>query len=87
MTEERRPLQLSGVRHAIRRIYERVGLEVKDQFHIFHRTWAMRKIQEGVSLKYIMLVGGWEDVSTLDGYVRAMDSEEALKAMQKLRKG
>ena len=47
----------------------------------------MRKIQEGVSLKYIMLVGGWEDVSTLDGYVRAMDSEEALKAMQKLRKG
>ncbi|MGD8228067.1 MAG: tyrosine-type recombinase/integrase [Desulfobacteraceae bacterium] len=86
LTEERTRLLAPGVRHAMRRIYERAGVKIKDEFHIFRRTWAMRKIQEGVPLKYIMLVGGWEDTSTLDRYVWAADSEMALDAMQKSRR-
>lgn len=86
LTEERTPLQLPGVRHVLRRIYERAGLKVKDEFHIFRRTWAMRKIDEDVPLKYIMLVGGWEDVSTLLGYVRAADTQKALDEMRKKRR-
>lgn len=86
LTEERTPLQLAGVRHALIRIYERAGLKVKDHFHIFRRTWAMRKIDEGVPQKYIMLIAGWEDPDTMDKYVRAMDSEMALDAMKKKRR-
>jgi hypothetical protein len=33
---------------------------------------------EGDPLKQIQMVGGWENVSTLENYVRAMQSEVAL---------
>ena len=58
----------------------------KDRDASNHRTWAMRKIDEGVPQKYIMLVGGWEDPDTMDKYVRAMDSEMALNEMKKKRR-
>jgi len=74
-----------GIRQVIHRIYGRADVKIKDDFHIFRRTWAMRKIDEGVPIKYIMLVGGWEDVSTLDGYVRAADTQKALDEMKKKR--
>lgn len=82
LSEERLPLAKTGVSIAIVRTYQRAGLRVKDVCHIFRRTWARRKIEEGIPQKYIMLTGGWEDPDTMDKYVRAMDSEEALRAMQ-----
>ena len=40
----------------------------------------MRNIQAGVPLKFVQLVGGWESVTTLEQYVRAMESSQALNA-------
>lgn len=78
LTEERRPAMKSMVISATRRILQRADLHVKDMHHIFRRSWAMRNLKAGVPIKYVQLVGGWESVVTLEGYVRAMESEDAL---------
>ena len=73
-------MRSNGVCQAVRRTYERAGLSVKDAFHIFRRTWAMRNLKAGVPMKHVQLIGGWEDISTLEVYVRLMDSTDALAA-------
>lgn len=80
ITEERRPAQPWGLASAMRRLIERAGLdgEVKDCFHVFRRSWAMRNIRAGRSIKDIQLIGGWESITVLEGYVRAMESEDAI---------
>jgi len=83
LTEEKTPIKAAGIRIALTRLYARAGFKVKDVAHIFRRTWAMRKIDEGVPLKYIQIIGGWEDITTLDIYVRAADADKALKAMKR----
>lgn len=80
LTEERTAMRSNGVCVSIRRTYERAGLSVKDAFHIFRRTWAMRNLKAGVPMKHVQLIGGWEDISTLEVYVRMMDSTDALAA-------
>lgn len=80
VTEERQPMRVNGVVAATQRLINRAGLEVKDAHHIFRRTWAMRQLKAGVSVKFVQLIGGWEDVKTLDSYVRAMQSDDALGA-------
>lgn len=82
LTEERRPLQRDGARIALERVYRRADIKVKDRAHIFRRSWAMRKISEGVPTKFIQITGGWLDIKTLDIYVQAINSEQALKAMK-----
>lgn len=79
LTEERRPLGSNGIKSALLRLYRTAGFKVKDQAHIFRRTWAMRNLQK-VPPKYVQLVGGWEDYSTMERYVQAMESEQALGA-------
>lgn len=80
LSEERTPLEGRGVREAIKRVYERADLKVKDNFHIFRRSWAMRNLKAGVPVRYVQIVGGWENLSTMEIYVRAMQSDEALGA-------
>lgn len=76
------PMRADGIGKSIARAYQHAGFKVKDTCHVFRRTWARRKIEEGIPQKYILLTGGWEDAKTLDGYINAMTSEEALRAMQ-----
>lgn len=83
LTEERDPLKLAGARIAISRTYQRAGFKVKDELHILRRTWAVNKIRQGVNIKYIMVLGGWEDISTMDKYVAAVETEEALDAVRR----
>jgi site-specific recombinase XerD len=80
LSEERKPIKGDGLRLALIRLYQRAGIHVKDTCHVFRRTWAMRNLKAGVPIKYVCLVGGWEQISTLEGYVRAMQSDEALDA-------
>lgn len=82
LTEERRAAKKWAIVSATRRLIERAGLhgQIKDLHHIYRRSWAMRNLKAGVPIKYVQLVGGWERVSTLEGYVRAMESEDALGA-------
>jgi len=82
LTEERRPARKWAIVSATRRLIERAGLqgEIKDLHHIFRRSWAMRNLKAGVPIKYVQLIGGWESVTTLEQYVRAMESEDALEA-------
>ena len=71
-----------GVGSDLKRMFERAGLAetMKDAVHIFRRTWAMNALRDGIPIKYVQLVGGWESVSVLEGYVRALTSEHALEA-------
>ena len=82
LTEERRPLTLNGFAQIIKRLVARAGFNghIKDLHHIFRRSWAMRNLKAGVPQKYVQLIGGWESVTTLEQYVRAMESEDALDA-------
>ena len=82
VTEERRPISKDGLDTSTQRLVIRAGLqgEIKDLHHIFRRTWAMRQIRAGIPLKYVQMIGGWESVTTLEGYVRAMDTDDALGA-------
>jgi len=80
LSEERKTIKPEGIRLGITRLYQRAGIKRKDVCHIFRRTWAMRNLKANIPTQYVLLVGGWEDVRTLDGYVRAMKSDEALGA-------
>lgn len=82
LTEERKPSGKWMVIQAMANILEWAGLrsQIKDACHVFRRSWAMRNLKAGVPIKFVQLVGGWESVTTLEGYVRAMTSEDALKA-------
>ena len=75
------PMTYVGVKSTVHKLMERAGYgHMKDKAHIFRRTWAMRQIRAGIPTKSIQLVGGWENLSTLEIYIRAMESEEALNA-------
>ena len=76
--EERKPLVYHGIQKINRVLMDRAGLHVKDQHHIFRRTWAYRNLSAGVPVKFVQLVGGWSDLATMEGYVRAMQSDDAL---------
>ena len=82
VSEEKRPITKDGLDTATQRLIIRAGLQgqIRDLHHIFRRTWAMRQVRSGIPLKYVQLIGGWESVTTLEGYIRAMDTDEALKA-------
>lgn len=82
LTEERRPATKSMIISAMRRLIDRAGLRgaIKDQDHIFRRTWVWRNLKAGVSLQYIKLAGGWTTLAMLMKYVEAMESEEAMGA-------
>jgi site-specific recombinase XerD len=78
ISEERQPMQLTGLGKITRTMFDRAEVKVKDLHHVFRRTWAYRNLKAGVPLKFVQLVGGWESVSVLEQYVRRMDSEDAL---------
>jgi integrase len=66
----------------IKRLEERAEIKhlIKDQCHIFRRTWAWRQVQAGVPEKDILLAAGWESRAMLDRYIGAATSREAIKA-------
>jgi len=82
LTEERRPAKPAGLDSAMERLFERAGLRKEfpgDLHHIFRRSWAKRMIKKGKSLKMIQIVGGWQNMRTLELYLHELDSEDALE--------
>jgi len=80
LSEEGKPLSLAGFEDIMKRLSVRSGLQYRDICHCWRRDWAMRQLASGVSMKFVQLVGGWEDIKTLEGYVAAMESDQALGA-------
>ena len=80
LTEERTHLGLEGVNSTLDRLYTRADVQVKDKAHVFRRSWAARNLRAGIPMKDVQLIGGWESVTVLEDYVRAMTSEDALGA-------
>lgn len=78
INEERRPLGKTGLQRIVRVLQDRSGVHYRDDHHIFRRTWLYRNAKNGVPLKMLQLVGGWSDLTTLDGYIRAMTSGDAI---------
>jgi integrase/recombinase XerD len=83
LTEERCPAKKSTMITAMRRLFDRAGLREEcgkgELNHIFRRSWAVRNLKKGKSLKDIQLIGGWESMATLEIYLRAMDTDDALE--------
>ena len=77
LTEEGSPLQEGGLYSALKRLYERAGFRVKDACHIFRRTRAIRMLAT-MDPWQVMELMGWEDIETMDRYVRARKSEQIL---------
>lgn len=86
VSEERRTIKGEGLRLALIRLYKRADVHVKDVCHVFRRTWAWERIKEGISLKYVMLIGGWATIDVLLNYVAAIETDEALKKIMELEK-
>ncbi len=84
VTEERRPMGYYGVQQDLHRIFERAGLrgKLQDAVHIFRRTWAVNALRQGMGLKFVQVIGGWESVQVLEGYVRALEADDALDAFK-----
>lgn len=84
VTEERRPMGYYGVQQDLHRIFARAGLrgQLKDAVHIFRRTWAVNALRQGMGLKFVQVIGGWESVQVLEGYVRALEADDALDAFK-----
>ena len=80
LTEEGTPIGIEGVKSTLVRLYVRADVHVKDKAHVFRRSWAARNLRAGIPIKDVQIIGGWESVTTLEGYVRAMTSEDALSA-------
>ena len=76
--KERRPLGYNEIRQITRKLLDRTRLHVKDQHHIFRRTWAYRDLKGGVPVKFVQLVGGWSNLATMEVYARAMQSDDAM---------
>jgi integrase/recombinase XerD len=83
LTEERKPAQGWMTQGVMRRLRGWSGVKTKDLHHAFRRSWAWRMLKAGVPIEYVRLVGGWESVQVLEGYVRAMRSEEAIESVLK----
>jgi len=77
LTEEGLPLREGGLYTALKRLYERAGFRVRHACHIFRRTRAIRML-ETMDPWQVMELMGWEDIETMDRYVRARKSEQIL---------
>ncbi len=82
VSEERRPLTYYGIMMIIRTLSRRAGVDLRDTHHIFRRSWLVRNLEKGVSLKTLQLVGGWRDLASLEIYARSMQSMTAVRSTQ-----
>lgn len=89
LTEERTPLRRQGINTAMRRLVDRSGLrgQVKDACHQFRRSWAWRKIKEGMNPEWVRIFAGWETMQMLERYIKAGSSEDLLDAGIDLEQG
>lgn len=76
MSEEGRPLGYHGLGQDISRLFQRAGVDVKDTFHIFRRTFAAHAVRQGVPRQYTQAIAGWSNSQMLDRYTAAMEAEE-----------
>ena len=76
VSEEGRPLGYHGLGQDISRLFQRAGVDVKDTFHIFRRTFAAHAVRQGVPRQYTQAIAGWSNSQMLDRYTAAMEAEE-----------
>ena len=82
LTEERHPVTQGGLEMAMRTLFNRSNLRGKFNgglFHVFRRSWAVRNLKNGKSLKEIQIIGGLENMRTLEIYLKDMEADDALE--------
>lgn len=60
----------------LKRLAERVEIELKDACHIFRRTFAANAVKQSIPRPYVQAIAGWSTPQMLDHYVAAMEAEE-----------
>jgi site-specific recombinase XerD len=72
--------------HAIqtlcRRIEERTGLKANP--HVFRRSFATIKKQQGLDIEIIRILGGWEDLTMPARYTKAFTFKDAISVMRRI---
>ena len=76
VTEGRRPLGYAGMANDIKRVRAWAGVTVRDQTHVFRRTFADNLLENNVRREYVQALGGWETPNMLDQYVSWRKSEQ-----------
>ena len=86
ITEEGARLGYDGIWKDLKRLAERVELDLQDTCHIFRRTFAANAVRQNIPRPYVQAVAGWSTPQMLDHYVAAMEAEqEAIEAFREFK--
>ena len=77
------PLSMNRVATALRRAYERAGIEIRGPFKIFRHTFASRLVVAGVDAPTIARLLGHTTLSITDAYMH-LSPGHLLSAMERL---
>lgn len=83
LSEERKPLQCSGIQSSIDRLKKRAGINEEGCVHRFRHTFALnflRADRNPFNLQYLL---GHSDLQMVRHYTQALGMEDALKAHEK----
>ncbi len=75
-------LQPRGVQMLFRRIEQRTGLKANP--HVFRRSFAVIKKQQGLDLEIIRILGGWADLKMPAHYTKMFSFQDAINVMRKV---
>ena len=86
VTDSGTKLAQDSIFQDIRRVAQRVGVELKDTCHIFRRTFAANAVRQHIPRPYVQAIAGWSTPQMLDHYVAAMEAEEgAIEAFREFK--
>ena len=80
-------MALGSVQQDLGKMFRRAGLNqtLRDPCHIFRRTFAMRLLEEGLDVMFVQQIMGHSTLEVLRRhYLTRLDSEKALKALDRL---
>ena len=75
-------LTRDGIRSRLRRLKEQTGLVCNP--HVFRRTFAYIKKQQGLDIEVIRILGGWADLEMPQRYTKMFGYTDAIKVMRKV---
>ena len=80
VTEERRPMQASGIQIMVKRLGKRAGLRnVRCSPHTFRHTWAPAMLKLGIDMRTLQSLLGHSTLTMTLKYVESIDSEQAIE--------
>jgi len=83
LTEEGKPLNLSGVQSMVKRLKQRAGVNSSGSVHRFRHTFALDFLRADKNVFNLQYLLGHSDLDMVRRYTAALGMEDALKAHEK----